>query len=165
MNYILSQIIGAAGYLLLAYSFFKEKKKQILYIQILAYLCFTIHYFLIDAITGTICNIIGGLALVLIYFFSNDEKKKKVLVLSLIILVMAMAVLSYENIYSIFPVLACLVTFSSFLSKKEDVIRFIGIVSAFFWLIYELAHGSYIAIAFEVITVISTTVAYKKNKK
>ena len=165
MNYILSQVFGSIAYLLLAYSFFKKKKKEILYIQILAYISFTIHYFLIEAITGTICNIIGGFALILIYLFSNDEKKKKILVLVLLVLIMSMAFLSYENAYSVFPVAACLVTFNSFLSKNEDHIRLVGIISAFFWLIYEIAHGSYITIIFEVVTVVSTTLAYKKNKK
>ena len=90
MKYIISQILGAIGYSLLAYSFYKKEKKEILYIQILAYIGFTTHYALLGALTGTICNIIGFIALILIYFFSNDDKKKKILVLVLIPLLIAM---------------------------------------------------------------------------
>ena len=165
MKYIISQILGAIGYSLLAYSFFKKEKKQILYIQILAYIGFTTHYVLLDALTGTLCNIIGFIALILIYFFSNDEKKKKILVLILIPLLIIMSVLSYENIYSLFPIIACLITFNSFLSKDENKIRFIGIISASLWLIYAIVYVSYSAIVFEAITVISTIIAYIKNKK
>ena len=165
MNFIISQILGAIGYSLLAYSFFKKEKKKILYIQILAYIGFTTHYALLKALTGTICNIIGFIALILIYFFSNDEKKKKILVLVLIPLLIVMSYLSYENIYSLFPVIACLITFNSFLSKDENKIRFIGIISASLWLVYAIIHISYSAIIFETITVIATSIAYLKNKK
>lgn len=165
MVFIISQILGAIGYSLLAYSFYKKEKKKILYIQILAYIGFTTHYALLKALTGTVCNIIGFIALILIYFFSDDVAKKKKLVLVLIPLLIVMAFLSYENIFSIFPVVACLLSFNSFLSKDENKIRFIGIISASFWLIYAIIHVSYSAIIFEAITVVSTIIAYLKNRK
>jgi len=165
MKFILSQILGAVGYSLLAYSFFKKEKRKILYVQILAYIGFTTHYALLGALTGIVCNIIGFIALILIYFFSEDTKKKKILVLILIPLLIIMSYLSYENVFSLFPVLACLITFISFLSKDENKIRLIGIISASFWLIYAVIHMSYSAIIFETITVASTITAYIKNAK
>ena len=165
MKFIIAQILGAVGYSLLAFSFFKKSKKEILFIQIFAYIGFTTHYLLLDALTGTACNILGFIALILIYFLSNDEKKKKILVLTLIPLLIAMSFLSYENLFSLFPVFACLLTFNSFLSKDENKIRFIGIISAACWLIYAIIHVSYSAIVFEVITVIATIIAYIKNKR
>ena len=165
MKFIISQILGAIGYSLLAYSFFKKKKRQILFIQILAYIGFTTHYALLGALTGTMCNTIGFIALILIYFFSNDDKKKKTLVMILIPLLLAMSFISYENVFSLFPIGACLITFNSFLSKDENKIRFIGIISAVCWLIYAIIHVSYSAIIFELVTVVSTIVAYIKNKK
>lgn len=165
MKFIIAQILGAVGYSLLAFSFFKKSKKEILFIQIFAYIGFTTHYLLLDALTGTACNILGFIALIFIYFLSNDEKKKKILVLILIPLLIAMSFLSYENLFSLFPVFACLLTFNSFLSKDENKIRFIGIISATCWLIYAIIHVSYSAIVFEVITVIATIVAYLKNKR
>lgn len=164
MKFIIAQILGAVGYSLLAFSFFKKNKKEILFIQIFAYIGFTTHYFLLDALTGTACNILGFIALILIYFFSEDKKKKKVLVLILIPILITMSFLSYENIFSLFPVVGCLLTFNSFLSKDENKIRFIGIISAVCWLIYAIIHVSYSAIVFEVITVIATIVAYLRNK-
>ena len=95
MNYIISQILGAIGYSLLAYSYFKKDKKEILFIQIFAYIGFTTHYLLLGAKTGTMCNILGFVALILIYLFS---KKKKLLVMILIPILIAMAFLSYDNI-------------------------------------------------------------------
>lgn len=163
MNYIIAQIIGAIAYSLLGYSFFRKNKKEILFVQILSYIGFSTHYYLMNAMTGMICNILGCIALILIYVFEKDEKKKKILVLILIPLLLLMGYFSYDNIFSLFPVVACLITFNSFLSKDENKIRFIGIISAVCWLVYAIIIKSYVAIVFEVILVISTIVAYVKN--
>lgn len=164
MTFIISQILGTIGYSLLAYSFFRKKRIEILLIQIFAYIGFTTHYALLGALTGTVCNVLGFIALILIYFFSNDNKKKKILVMILLPLLAVMSYLSYENIYSLFPVFACLITFNSFLSKDENKIRFIGIISASCWLVYAIIHVSYSAIIFEAVTVVATIIAYVKNK-
>ena len=103
MTFIISQILGTIGYSLLAYSFFRKKRIEILLIQIFAYIGFTTHYALLGALTGTVCNILGFIALILIYFFSNDNKKKKILVMILLPLLAVMSYISYENIYSLFP--------------------------------------------------------------
>ncbi len=165
MEFIISQILGAIGYGLLSYSFFKKKKKEILFIQILAYIGFTTHYILLHALTGTICNILGFAALILIYLLGNNKKKKKILVLFLIPILIVMSFFSYENIYSIFPVIGCLISFIAFLSDDTNLIRLAGIISASCWLIYATVFKSYSAIIFESITVILTTIAFIKNKK
>lgn len=165
IEYIISQVLGAIGYGLLAYSFFKKEKKEILFIQILAYIGFTTHYILLHAVTGTVCNILGFIALILIYILGNNKKKKRILVFILIPILISMAYLSYENIYSIFPVIGCLISFITFLSDNTNLIRLVGIISAGCWLIYALVYKSYSAIIFETITVISSAVAYIKNKK
>lgn len=165
MNFIIAQILGTIGYSLLAYSFFKKNKKQILFIQIFAYIGFTTHYILLGALTGSVCNILGFIALIFIYFFSDDIRKKKILVIILVPLLGVMTYLSYENIYSLFPVVGCLLTFISFLSKNVNKIRFVGIISTACWLIYAIIYVSYSAIIFEVVILISAVVAYIKNKK
>lgn len=165
IKFILSQVLGTIGYSLLSYSFFKKDKKQILFIQIFAYIGFTTHYILLSALTGTICNIIGFVALILIYFFSDDMKKKRELVFILIPLLLLMAFVLYEDIFSLFPVFACFVTFISFLSKDENLIRLVGVISVACWLVYAIIIMSYAAIIFEAITLVCTTVAYIKNKK
>lgn len=164
MKFIIAQILGAVGYSLLAYSFFKKSKKEILTIQIFGYIGFTTHYLLLEALTGTVCNVIGFAALILIYMFSDDIHKKKILVAILIPLLIVMSYLSYENIYSLFPVFGCLITFITFLSKDENKIRFVGIISASCWLVYAIIHVSYSAIIFEAVTVIATIIAYIKNR-
>ena len=157
--------MGAIGYSLLALSYLKKKKKDIIIVQTFAYIGFTTHYFLLNAKTGTICNIIGFIVLELMYFFSNNEKTKLLIILILIPILLLFSCLFYENIYSIFPVFACIISFFSFLSKDENKIRFTGIIATFCWFIYAIIHVSYSAIIFEILTLILTTYSYLKYKK
>ena len=165
MKFILSQIIGAVAFSLFSYSFFKKSKKEILYIQILAYIGFIVHFYLMDAPTGTMCNIIGLISVILLYFFADNKEKKRFLIFTLIALLILLSFITYENIFSIFPITASVITFLSFLSKNKNLIRLIGVISASLWLIYAIIIVSYSAIVFETITVIATIVAYLKNIK
>ena len=73
--FILTQIIGAIGYLTLSASYYKKNKKDILFIQIISYIFFTVHYYMLDGKTGAMCNLLGLIAFVIIYFF---EKQKNI---------------------------------------------------------------------------------------
>ena len=164
MNNILIQIIGGIGYFLLALSFYKKGKKEILLMQVIAYIFFTIHYYLLNAITGTICNILGLISLVIIYYLSIKNKKKDRIVLVMIPILLGISILTYQNIYSIFPIISIIISLLSFINDDENIIRFIGIISAIGWLIYAIVYHSYVAIAFEIFTIISTVIAYLKNR-
>ena len=166
MHEIITQTIGALAYLVIALSYFKKTKKSILIIQILAYILFTIHYSILMARTGTMCNILGLISLILIYIFDYYfPKKKNILIFILIPILVIISLLTYDNIYSIFPIIASVASLLSFTKDDENFIRLIGIVGATCWFIYAIVVGSYFAIIFEVITITSTIIAYYKNKE
>ena len=71
LNTLIVQGIGAIGYTLLALSYFKKEKRQILFMQIIAYVMFTIHYYLLSGVTGALCNFLGLIALIIIYVFEK----------------------------------------------------------------------------------------------
>ena len=163
-NKIFIQIIGAIGYGLLAYSYFEKKKKDILLIEIVSYMFFVTHYYLLDGITGAICNFIGMFALFVIYIFDKYELKHKSLISTLFILLLLIVnIMTFQNIYSIFPLIASIIVIISFMFDDENKIRLVGIISAVCWLIYAIVYKSYIAIIFEVLTLINVSIAYYKN--
>lgn len=164
MKDLLIQMIGGIGYFLLALSFYKKEKKEILIMQVISYIFFTIHYYLLNAITGTMCNILGLISLVIIYYLSGKNKNKKTIVLIMIPILLIISLLTYQNIFSIFPIIAVIISLLSFINDNENIIRFIGIISAIGWLIYAIVYHSYVAIIFEIFIIISTVIAYIKNK-
>ena len=165
MNPILIQIIGGIGYSILAFSYFKKNKKDILFMQIISYLFFTVHYYLLSGITGAVCNVLGLISFIIIYLFDKfDVKNKNLLTICIIPFVIVISFITYENIYSVFPIVASVVAILSFLADSESIIRAIGVVAAVCWLIYAIVYGSYVAIVFEVITLIFVAIAFIKNE-
>lgn len=166
INTLLIQGIGAIGYSTLAFSYYKEKKEQILFMQIIAYIFFTIHYYLLNGITGAICNLIGLVALISIYIFEKYKLGNKLFIsIACILAIFIINIITFQNFFSIFPIIASIVVIISFIDNNEDNIRVIGVIAAVCWLIYAIAYKSYVAIAFEVFTLISVLIAYTKNSK
>lgn len=161
MKDIIIQAIGAVGYSLLALSYFKKVKKQILLMQIFAYIFFVIHYYLLNGITGAVCNSIGLFALISIYLFDKYNLKNKTITVGLFIILLLIAnIITFQNIYSIFPLVASTIVLISFIDNNEKNIRIVGIIAAICWLIYAIVYKSYVAIAFEAVTLIDICVAY-----
>ena len=164
-KFLITQFIGLIGYSTLGFSYFKKEKKDILLIQIFAYIMFILHYQFLGAITGSVCNLLGLIAFLIIYLFDMYKKNKKVLIAILFPILIVISVITFENIYSVFPMIASIVVIISFLTDNEDLIRRIGIIAAICWLIYAIVYKSYVAIAFEVITLIVVVIAYFKRRK
>jgi len=164
-KFIITQFIGFLGYSTLAFSYFKKKKKDILLMQIFAYIMFILHYQFLGAITGSVCNLLGLLSFLIIYLFDMFKKSKKVLICILIPILIVISFLTFENIYSIFPIVGIVLAVFSFVTNSEDLIRRVGIIGAICWLIYAIVYKSYVAIVFEVITLIAVVVAYLKRRK
>ena len=59
--------------------------------------------------------------------------------------------------------IASVIVIISFLENNENDIRGIGVLSAICWLLYAIVYKSYIAIIFEVVTLINVCVAFFKN--
>ena len=161
---LIIQIIGGLGYTTLVISYFKKEKKEILFIQIISYAFFTIHYYLLKGVTGAICNLLGLGALFLIYLFDEHKWENKgsisVIIIELIIII---NIATFQNIFSIYPIIASVLAIISFLLNNENYIRGIGLIGAVCWLIYAIAYKSYITIGFEVFTLIGTILAFIKN--
>ena len=169
INTLLVQGIGAIGYSTLAFSYYKEKKEQILFMQIIAYIFFTIHYYLLNGITGAICNLIGLVALVTIYVFEKYNLGNKLFIsITCMLAVFLINIITFQNFFSIFPIIASIIVIISFLDNNEKNIRVIGVIAAVCWLIYAIAYKSYVAIVFEVLTLVGVFIALLKknnNKK
>lgn len=164
MYFLLIQFIGAIAFIFLTLSYYKVEKKKILFMQILAYVLFTIHYYLLSGVTGAICNFIGLFALLTIYFFEKyNLKYKNILAVFFVIIIIIINIVTFQNVFSIFPIIASSIVIISFLTDNEDIIRGIGVVSAVCWLIYAIAYKSYVSIVFEVFTLIGTCIAFIKN--
>lgn len=167
MSFIITQSIGIIAFVILICSYYKKEKYKILLLQIIASVAFLIHYYLLDGITGAMCNIISLIMLIIIYIIGDkiNNKKNKLILISILIMALTLiCIITWKNIFSIFPIIASIVILGSFMFKKENTIRWLGIVGAISWLIYGIICKSYSAIIFELITIVTTFIAIIKNK-
>ena len=165
-NMLLIQLIGAIGYLLLAISYLNKKKKQILLMQIFSYIFLVIHYYFLNGITGTLCNLLGLGALVTIYLTEKKNPKYKTFpVILFVLLILIINIITFQNIFSIFPMIASIIVIISFLLEDENIIRIIGIIAAVCWLIYAIIYKSYSSIIFEIIIILNAYTSLIKNKR
>ena len=166
MDFMIVQLIGAIGYAIFSVSYFKKQKKDILFLQIISYIMFTTHFYLLSGVTGALCNLCGLLSLLTIYL--NDKykiQKKSVLETLLVLMILVVNIITFQNIYSIFPIIASIIAVLSFITDSEELIRKVGFIATLCWLVYAIAYKSYVSIIFQTITLASVTIAYIKNKK
>jgi len=165
-NMVIVQLIGAIAYILLSRSYFKKERREILFMQIFAYVFFTIHYYLLNGITGAICNVVGLASLISLFIFDKGKKMYKIICcIFFVTFLIVINIITFQNIFSIFPMIASVIAIASFLNKKENFIRRVGVVATLCWLIYAIYYKSYISIIFEVFTLINVCVALLKNTK
>lgn len=164
MNFVLIQVIGAIAFATLATSYYQKDKKNILFLHIIAYIMFTIHYYLLSGVTGAICNATGLLALLSIYLIEKYKwKNKNIIACVFITLLFIINIATFQNVFSVFPMIASTIVILSFMMNNEDYIRGFGVISAVCWLIYAIVYKSYISIFFEIVTLIGTFIAFAKN--
>ena len=166
MEFYLIQLVGLLGYSTLIFSYFRKTKSEILFMQIISYIMFVIHYYLLGGITGAMCNIIGLIAFIIIYFYDKKGlKNKKTLIFSILPFMIVIPLITYQDIFSILPIIASISVIRAFLFKSEDIIRGVGIIAAICWLLYAIVYNSYVAIVFEIITLITIVIAFIKKKR
>ena len=162
---ILVECIGVLGYLTLANSYFNKQKSGTLLTQIFSNTLLGLHFYLLAGLTGAMCDIICLTAYLLIYLFDKYKlKRKKLLTFLLIPCGVAIAMVTYKDIYSLFPIIASCIVIASFMTESQFIIRIVGIISALCWLVYGIVYQSYVSIVFEVIIIVATIIALVKNK-
>ena len=164
---MLVQIIGFIGFFLLGISNIKKNRKDIIIFQILSSFFFSVHYFLLKAMTASILNIIGifrGLT----FYNKNRSNKLNYLYLSLyIITYIVIGTITYESIFSIFPVIAYILFSIAVFNDSEVKIKFINIFVSITWLIYDYIYHSYAGIVSDtamIITIIVGLYVLRRDK-
>lgn len=158
------QLIGAIGFITLAYSYSKKEKKGILFMQIVSHVFLVLHYILLKGKSGAISNFIGMLAMITIYSYEKNRYKNYVVVFFMFLL-LVVNIVFYQNIFSIFPMIASIIILISFLTSNENTIRLTGAIAALAWLIYAISVKSPIAIFYESLILFNAIRTFLLNKK
>ena len=140
---IAAQIVGAFGILFSLLSFQFAKRKYILLSQMTASLLFSLQLFMVGAITGGCLDMISFARSLI---FLNNQKKwasSRLWVVGFIVVMIATGILTWENPWSILPIIGSVLSTVALWMKDGKHIRMISLLVGPCWLVYNIVNGAY----------------------
>lgn len=170
MNWtIIAQIIAVIAFVTELLGNTKNKKTTILIYHTLANLLFAISYFILNNAALTAAYLLALAALRNIVFYQYEKKKKTTPIIWLIIyslIAIYLTIISYENIYSLIPIITSLLYSYSIWQENLNIFRFITIVIGISWMGYDIIVGAFAtALSDAIKAIIAFLTIIKYNKK
>lgn len=163
MYAIIIQSIGIIALVFWVMSIQSKEKIKILKLQNIANTFYAIEYFLLNAFSAFGMNslsVIRG-----IIFYQNEKKGKKnpnIQIIIFAIITIIIGIMTYDNWYSIIPIVNTLGYSYSTWQKNTKVIRIIFIMAAIGWIIYNWTVGAYIPLVGNVVELVAGIWAISK---
>ena len=166
----IGQIIGFVAMTIIVASYQQKSHKKILTLQMISGFLFTVHYLLLGAYTGAAMNLLGAFRSLV---YSNRSQKWASSVLWPIgfsVSFLISGILTWENTFSIFPLIAMLMSSVVHWIEKPKINRIFSLPTSTGWLIYNIKTLSYPGIITEIFVLTSIVIGIvrldikKKNK-
>lgn len=144
--FVIAQILGGIAILiLLGYTIMKVNRGTILACTIAINLLWALHYLLLKAYTGCVCSLIC-VGTVAVFFFKGKIKLLSGIWVPIFfgIIYLLFGILTWENKFSLLPILCSFLVVIALWNDREIVIKSIFIVVALLWVIYNSVFFSYI---------------------
>lgn len=139
----MAQLLGIIAFCLAIWSFQQNEHKKIVFLQLLANLCFTVHFYLIGAHTGALLNLIGFARSIV--FVCKDKKwaSSNLWLVFFSLLCVAAGIYTWQGLLSVLPMLAMILTTIAFGINNPKLTRLFSFPSSPLWLIYNFFNQSY----------------------
>lgn len=162
-RFIAAQIFGLLGATALLLSNWQKSKNKVLSLLIIDSICYFIQYILLGAFSGAFSNIIG---LIRTIIFKYKEKYKildnKLILCIIILIYIIIAILTYDGLISILPVVAAIIYTISLWQDNLRIIRIGTLIMIVAYFIYNIVVRAYIGAIVEGILLISSILAIIK---
>ena len=153
---VIAEVIGIIGIICSILSFQCSQRKNVMLFQVLASLMFCTQLFLVGAVTGACLDSINFFRSL---FFSIDKKWLALFIL----LLLAAGIATWQNAYSILPMIGSLLSTVALWMKTSKKIRLISFFSGPCWLIYNVVNGAYSAAVNELIAMTSIVIGILRH--
>ncbi len=163
--YILSQVIGLGALVITLVSYHLDTKKKIFKSMCIANVCDMIHYLFLGAYSGFLTKVIAFIRNIFIIEKDKYRNLNNICFLFVFIfLYLALGILSYDGIISLFPCFAAIIYMIGVWNGNEIKVKFIAFLCYFLWLIYNIFIFSIVGIISNIISLVSTYIAYYNFK-
>ena len=163
---IIAQAFGFIGFIISLLAFHKKKKEKILRNMILSNIFDLIHYLLLGAYSGCITKL---LAIFRNSFVILKDKFKtlssNIFLYIFILLYVISGIWTFENIWSIFPIISALIYAVAIWKGNELTLKEAAFIGYFLWLIYNILVSSVSGILSNIVSIYSLFIAIKNTLK
>lgn len=159
MIYIVAQGIGFVALFFAVMAFQSNKREKLLFFQLLSATFYLLNLFLLGAYTGAVVMAFGVIRNCI--FIQKGKKKwasSPVWVFIFIGIFTISGLLTYENIFSILPIIGMSLGTISFWMTKPSHIRKIAPTMPIIWIVYDYVSGSISGIIIELFYLTSVIV-------
>jgi len=146
-------------------SFQMKSSRGLLAFQIATALVFSVHYFLIGAMTATVLNFIGAVKLVCYYIRNKRQSKNPAIPIFFTALIIVTSLLTWDGWYSAFIMTGLFINSIGFSFSDAQTIRKLNLIKSPLCLVYNLCVLSTGGIIFEAASILSTVIGLVKNRK
>ena len=167
----MAHVLGVLAVLTFLLSFQLKTRKNIIIVNLISRMLYILQYIFLGALEGAVLDFTG---FVLSFFARYKEKEfvmkhLRLIMIALNILLLAIGLIMYENIFSLFALGGIICEIMALWLTKEKNIRILSLISAPFWLIYNTANKAYGSSVGNVLVMISIIIAmtrldFKKEK-
>lgn len=162
---IAAQIVGIFGIAFSLLSFQLKQRKHIMLFQMTASLMFSAQLFMVGAITGGCLDMISFIRTLI---FSNNTKKwasSPLWLFGFIGVMIATGIMTWENPWSLLPILGSILSTVALWMKKERNIRLISLLVGPCWMVYNIVTGAYTGALSEVIAMTSIVIGLLRHDR
>ena len=157
MKFYIAQGIGFIAMALVVWSFQKNDKRKLLWIQALASAVFAIHFILLGAWTGMGMNLIQIPRNLV--FAAKTEKHKWLWTAVFVGAVIIIGIFTWESPISLMPICSISLSTIVFRMKNPKHIRFCSLPISVLWLIYNIMSWSIAGVMNESFCLLSILIA------
>ncbi len=157
---IVAQILGLLAIISYAISPHAKTKRRVLVFHLISSILYALQYFLLNAFSAVITNTVGAVKCYIFYLYEKKEKEiPKSLFWIFMLIILALGIFTYNNIYSLIPILASVLSLYSVWQDNLKVLRIIIIISSSSWIFYNLIVGAYIGVIGNIFQLVSAIIA------
>lgn len=167
MNWI-AQIFGALAITCSLFIYSRNKKKKLLIFKCIQDICWFIHYLILSAFSAAATSMLSIARSAAFYVTPRKKTKNQLILVIFLVLYVISAILTWKNIFSLFPAISSSVSTVAFWMKKPRHTKMLAILASLCTLFYNItvAHSIsvYVGVLFTIITSI-TSLLIKKDTK
>ena len=165
---LIAQVFGLLGVTFYLLSFQQKRRRGILFVNIVSRIFYVLQYLLLGAFDGVAMDFLGLVSSVLAGASTNlSPKKKGLLFFGINTAIVAVGLILYRNVFSLFAIAATVLEAAALWLRREKFIRLLTLVSAPLWLIYNLsnlAFGSALGNALAMVSILIALVRFDRKK-